>query len=59
LRCRFEETQSLADRAALPSRDRRRRQPDRFRGGGLPIKEALLRLEGALPAQRSGGDLFG
>ena len=28
-------------------------------GGGLPIKEALLRLEGALPAQRSGGDLFG
>jgi methylated-DNA-[protein]-cysteine S-methyltransferase len=27
-------------------------------GGGLPIKEALLRLEGALPAQRS-GDLFG
>ncbi|NOT89125.1 MAG: methylated-DNA--[protein]-cysteine S-methyltransferase [Lysobacter sp.] len=28
-------------------------------GGGLPIKEALLRLEGALPTQRSGGDLFG
>ena len=28
-------------------------------GGGLSIKEALLRLEGALPAQRSGGDLFG
>jgi methylated-DNA-[protein]-cysteine S-methyltransferase len=28
-------------------------------GGGLPIKETLLRLEGALPAQRSGGDLFG
>lgn len=27
-------------------------------GGGLPIKEALLRLEGALPAQRS-ADLFG
>ncbi|MES2670950.1 MAG: methylated-DNA--[protein]-cysteine S-methyltransferase [Pseudomonadota bacterium] len=26
-------------------------------GGGLPIKAALLRLEGALPAQ--GGDLFG
>ena len=28
-------------------------------GGGLPIREALLRLEAALPAQRSGGDLFG
>ncbi|MEQ1512714.1 MAG: methylated-DNA--[protein]-cysteine S-methyltransferase [Lysobacteraceae bacterium] len=28
-------------------------------GGGLPIKEALLRLEGAMPAQRSSGDLFG
>jgi methylated-DNA-[protein]-cysteine S-methyltransferase len=27
-------------------------------GGGLPIKEALLRLEGALPVQRN-GDLFG
>lgn len=27
-------------------------------GGGLPIKAALLRLEGALPAQGS-GDLFG
>lgn len=27
-------------------------------GGGLPIKAALLRLEGALPAQAS-GDLFG
>jgi methylated-DNA-[protein]-cysteine S-methyltransferase len=27
-------------------------------GGGLPIKAALLRLEGALPAQ-GGGDLFG
>ncbi len=27
-------------------------------GGGLPTKEALLRLEGALPAQRS-RDLFG
>lgn len=27
-------------------------------GGGLPIKEALLRLEGALPA-RGSGDLFG
>jgi methylated-DNA-[protein]-cysteine S-methyltransferase len=27
-------------------------------GGGLPIKEALLRLEGALPVQRC-GDLFG
>jgi methylated-DNA-[protein]-cysteine S-methyltransferase len=27
-------------------------------GGGLPIKAALLRLEGALPAQRN-GDLFG
>jgi methylated-DNA-[protein]-cysteine S-methyltransferase len=29
-------------------------------GGGLPIKEALLRLEGALPATVAGsGDLFG
>jgi methylated-DNA-[protein]-cysteine S-methyltransferase len=28
-------------------------------GGGLPIKEALLRLEGALPAMMAGsGDLF-
>lgn len=27
-------------------------------GGGLPIKEALLRLEGAMPTQRN-GDLFG
>lgn len=27
-------------------------------GGGLPIKEALLRLEGALP-MRGSGDLFG
>ncbi len=27
-------------------------------GGGLPIKEALLRLEGALP-MRNSGDLFG
>lgn len=28
-------------------------------GGGLPIKEALLRLEGALPAASRSGDLFG
>lgn len=28
-------------------------------GGGLPIKEALLRLEGAWPARASTGDLFG
>lgn len=28
-------------------------------GGGLPIKEALLRLEGAMPAAPRGDDLFG
>ncbi len=28
-------------------------------GGGLPIKEALLRLEGALPGTPRSGDLFG
>jgi len=28
-------------------------------GGGLPIKEALLRLEGAWPVRASTGDLFG
>ena len=42
-----DEPQPDPDRAALPPRRRRERQPDGY-GGGLDVKERLLRLEGAM-----------